>query len=332
MQTKPYCWVALWLATLAAPAAAQPAGEANTNAARELATQAQAAADAGQLAEAEDLYRRAYALYSAPTIAVRHARVLARLGRLVEAEEAYRRTLRAPLDASAPEPFRAAVEVARTELAELTPRIPKLRVVPLHSGKPIRGAEVKVDGERLAPALVGVAYKVDPGEHEISTGSTSRKVTLAERQVLAVEIEAPAEAGGAASAAPEPAGGSPGPRRAPARAEAPPPPAGTPTLAWISLGVGAAGLATGVVAGMLATSRYSAAEEACPARRCVEGSSGASDLEAFRSLRTVSTVGYVVGAIGVGAGVTLWLTAPSAEGPATQAFVGVGHAGIRGSF
>lgn len=324
---------ALALATTG-PLAAQPADDTRVNAARDLATQGQAAADAGKLPEAEDLLRRAYALYAAPTIAVRHARVLARLGRLVEAEEAYRRTVRAPLEASAPEPFRAAVEVARTELAELGPRIPRLRVVPRHAGKPARDAEVTVDGERLAPALVGVAYKVNPGEHVVATQLAQKRVTLAERQELVVEIEAPA------AAAPQGSGGAPGGAEpaaerapgAPPPREAAPEARGSSTLAWVSLGVGAAGLGAGLVTGLLATRRYSAAEEACPDHRCVEGSAGADDLEAFRSLRTGSTIGYVVGLIGAGAGVTLLLTAPSATTPETHAYVGLGHAGVGGSF
>ena len=76
------------------------------------------------------------------------------------------------------------------------------------------------------------------------------------------------------------------------------------------------------------------AESSCPNDKCVEGSSGADDVDAFRSLRTVSTVGYVIGAIGVGAGVTLWLTAPKpAEKTArVGAWVGPSSAGLRGAF
>jgi allophanate hydrolase subunit 1 len=58
------------------------------------------------------------------------------------------------------------------------------------------------------------------------------------------------------------------------------------------------------------------------------------DLDAFHSMRTVSTVSYVVGAIGLVAGGVLWLTAPPAH-PArasAQVWLGPGSAGIGGRF
>jgi hypothetical protein len=74
----------------------------------------------------------------------------------------------------------------------------------------------------------------------------------------------------------------------------------------------------------------------------VDGSQGAKDLDAFRSLRTVSTIGYVVGGVGIAAGVTLLLTAPESK-PAAEAhaaldtprwtpYVGLGSAGVAGTF
>jgi len=101
----------------------------------------------------------------------------------------------------------------------------------------------------------------------------------------------------------------------------------------VCLGAGATGLGVGVVTGLMATSKHNTAEDQCPGGNCVDGSAGAEAVDSFRSLRTVSTIGYVVGALGVGAGVTLWPTAPKHEAtPRMGAWVGPARAGIRGTF
>jgi hypothetical protein len=105
------------------------------------------------------------------------------------------------------------------------------------------------------------------------------------------------------------------------------------TWAYVGFGVGGAGLGTGVVAGLLAANRHSSAQENCPEGKCAAGSSGAKDVDAFRSLRTVSTVSYVLGIAGVGAGVTLMLTAPKPkEASFVRPYVGVGRVGVQGRF
>ncbi|MGE3673570.1 MAG: hypothetical protein AB7K71_28105, partial [Polyangiaceae bacterium] len=78
------------------------------------------------------------------------------------------------------------------------------------------------------------------------------------------------------------------------------------------------------------------AESECPDLKCERGSQGESDLQSFRDLRTVSTIGYIVGAVGIAAGGVLWFTtAPSADAKAASRvtpYVGLGHAGVWGSF
>ena len=105
------------------------------------------------------------------------------------------------------------------------------------------------------------------------------------------------------------------------------------TLAFVGFGVGVVGLGVGIGAGLAASSKHSSAEDGCTGGKCVEGSSGADDVDSFRQLRTISTVGYIVGAVGIGAGVTLWLTAPKSKTAArTGAFVGPSSVGVRGAF
>lgn len=322
---------------LAAPLHAQPVDDATKNAARELAAQAADAFQKGDYARAQDLYHRAYALVPAPTLALREARALEKLGRLVEAVEAYVRTTRTGLTADSPDAYRQAVQEAHDELAKLRPRVPKLKIV-------VKGRDgneelsVTLDGKSMKTALIGVEQPVNPGRHEVvatahgKSGTADLSVAEGERKTLTVAladdpnaVPTPAEpetSTGPAPTAPTPA--------EPGKDE----PAGSMqrTLGWVGLGVGAAGLGVGVVTGLMASSKHASAEESCPDQRCAEGSSGADDLEAFRSLRTVSTIGYAVGIVGVGAGVTLLLTAPKSSHAGVSPWIGVGSAGVAGRF
>src|SRR4026207_1009908 len=76
--------------------AAEPDAEMRTTA-RELAREAAELAQAGKCDAAIDMFRRAYPLAPAPTIAVHEARCLAQLGRLLEAVDRYELVQRSPM-------------------------------------------------------------------------------------------------------------------------------------------------------------------------------------------------------------------------------------------
>src|SRR5204862_8115848 len=105
-------------------------------------------------------------------------------------------------------------------------------------------------------------------------------------------------------------------------------------LGWTGVAVGGAGLAVGVAAGIAAAGRQSDLEGECSGPRCP--SSAQHDIDAYRTLRTVSTIGYVTGAIAAGVGVTLLITAPGAPRSPPRAtiepWLGAGRGGVRGSF
>jgi len=307
-------WVLAFGILIPAAAEAQEhVDDATKNAARDLAQRAAQAYESGDHRTAQDLFRRAYALVPAPTLSVREARALEKMGLLVEAAEAYVRTSRTRLDASAPDVFKQAV--------------------------PDSPAEVTMDGRKLRPELVGVESPANPGLHQLtattsSGAGASAEVTLAEGESKSVLLRL--EAGKAASITPV----APASPRTGTTAQTTPAPGsgGSPgktqrTLAYVSLGVGAVGLGAGVITGLMASSRHSSAEEKCPDGRCIAGSDGADDLDAFRSLRTVSTIGYVVGLVGAGAGITLLLTSPaSREAAWVSPYVAPSSAGVTGAF
>ena len=107
-----------------------------------------------------------------------------------------------------------------------------------------------------------------------------------------------------------------------------------PQRLWgiVALGAGGVGLAVGVAEGLRAVDKKSALDRACPGGRCPRTSR--EDLDAFRSARTISTVGYGVGIACVAAGAVLVITAPRARstGEGTHLWIAGTTGGIGGAF
>jgi hypothetical protein len=113
------------------------------------------------------------------------------------------------------------------------------------------------------------------------------------------------------------------------------------TAGWVTLAVGAAGVAAGGVTGILAmVQRKDAnASDVCENDYCSSG--GYDRVDSVNTLRTVSTVSFIAGGVVLGAGAALLLTAPrerSRERPATSRgarvtpWLGVGSVGVTGTF
>ncbi|MCA9631243.1 MAG: tetratricopeptide repeat protein [Myxococcales bacterium] len=331
MLRLPFAVLLLASLTATSPCFAQSSEDERRNAARDFGIQGNEAYDAGDYAKAVDLYRRAQSLYPAPTLSVRLGRSLVKLGRLVEAEEAYVKTLRYPLAGDAPSVFKQAMEVAKADLAELSPRVPRLKVSVIGS----EDATVTLNGVRLEKALIGIQRKVDPGSYKIRADApgaepVEKTLEIAEGARESVTLTLKVDPNAVPPAGPR-AGDPQGSGVDVAPAEE-----GRSPLPFVALGVGGVGLVVGVVTGLMANSKHSSAESECPGSKCERGSQGEADLQAFRDLRTVSTIGYVVGVVGVAAGGVLWFTtAPASDSKRTahvSPYVGLGQAGVWGKF
>jgi hypothetical protein len=108
-----------------------------------------------------------------------------------------------------------------------------------------------------------------------------------------------------------------------------------PALAYVSFGVGAAGIGTGAIAGLLAATKRSDAE--CPGSKCTAGSEGAKDVDLYRGLHVASAIGFGVGLVGALGGVTLLFLSPSQrkkerQSAGLQLFIGPQRAGLKGRF
>jgi hypothetical protein len=322
--------------SLSRGAQAEPVDDKTRNAARSLAEQGRDVYDKGDFERARDLFHRAYALVPAPTIALYEGRSLAKLGRLVQAQEAYLRAVRTQLNADSPEPFRKAVHEAEGEEVALEPRIPKVTLT--ISGPGAQGPEltVTVDGEPTKPELLGVEMPINPGPHVVlaaALGGDQARVpfSIDERERKSVEIKVAAAK--IAKAAPPPP--PPVEKAPPSEKPAASPSSWQKPAAFAAGGVGVVGLATGIITGSMAAARYSDAKSQCPNHVCVEGSAGQDKLDSFRSLRTVSTIGYIVGGVGLAASITLFVLLPSdhAEGTASAGvWLGANGGGVMGAF
>jgi hypothetical protein len=162
--------------------------DAERAAARELFKEGDDLQRAGKMAEALDKFQRAQKVYSAPTNELRIAQCQAALGKLAESAESYRTVLRMPLPAGSPPAFQAAAEQAKTELAQVEPRVPKLvvQVAPANANP-----QLLIDGQSVSAALVGEPLPLDPGTHRVRVvaqgfSSSDQDAILRERETTTV--------------------------------------------------------------------------------------------------------------------------------------------------
>ncbi len=318
----------------------QPQAE-NVAAARSLGLQGIKLADAGDCKGAIEKLSRAESLYHAPSILGRLGECQVNVGQVVVGTENLNRVVREELAANAPKAFRDAQTRAKGVLNSALPKIAHLTVkVDPPDAKP----SVTVAGAAIPAALIGVERPTDPGTHEVvvtAPGYLAQKttVTLTEggSQELALKLEKdPATVAATPPPAPPPVVVAPPPA----------PPSDTSskknnTLAYVALGVGGAGLLVGGVTGFLALGKKSDLD-GCQDKKCP--SSEESTLDSAKSLATVSTVGFAVGFVGVGAGIVLLLTGNNSasasvarpklayHGVKVEPWFGGNSAGLNGTF
>lgn len=325
---------------------------------------ARAAASAGAKAfnekhwqESIKLFKKAESIIDAPTQLIYIARAYVHLGKLVKAREVYLRIQRTPLKPHAPAVFAKAKREAEKDLRALEPRLAHV-TLSVHGAT---GGKVTItqDGTTIPGALVGVPLPIDPGDHTFSAKAGTQvaapvKVHLSEGQSTAVTLKL---------AAPQPAAS---PAAAPSdttkpnsAAAAPPPPSasadqsaeashGNSTLRYLSFasfGVGALGIAGGIVFTLKGSNKQKDADSLYN-QLCSKGCLPAQQAQVTSldndasSAKTLGVVGFVVGGVGVVGGITLLLLSNKSSRSSTAAsagldvrpWIGVGSAGVRGTF
>lgn len=313
----------------ARPSMAQgaPENESARTQARELGKKGQDAFDGKNFAQSEDDFRKADALFHAPTLVLGLARAQAAQGKVVEAWESYHRIVLEGVTTSPA--FARALDEAKAEMTAVEARRSKVVLTVTGTDQ----AHVTLDGAPIKNEALGVERLVDPGPHSVKAAAAGFKdfatdFTVAEGATQSVAIVMTAEASAQGASSPPPSGGS---------TTTPPPAAAEGTRskvpALIGFGVGGAGLVLGAVTGGLALGKHSTLKNECPGGVC--GPNASSDLSSYHTMGTLSTVGFIVGGVGAVAGAVLLFVGPKSS-PKSSAwvmpFVGPGSAGVVGRF
>jgi hypothetical protein len=327
--------LALSLGIVVAPEArAQSDGDRAT--ARALGQEGQQALDAKDYPTAEDRFRRADKMVHAPTLMLGLGRALAAEGKFVEAQESYNRIIREGLPPGAPDVFKHALDDAKREVETVAPKVAAVTItVKAAAGSDIPDPQVVLDEHPVNSASLGVRRAIDPGAHVLRASADGYKpgelkFTVPEggsfMAPLSLEKDLTAPV---AAATPAVAPASP----APAADMSEHPSSTRKMLPWIGFGVGAAGLVLGGVTGILAISKHSTLSDECKGG-CAPGQPQ-SDLSAYHTMGTLSTVGFIVAGVGAAAGVVLLVTEPKSApttGLQVSPVIGLGSLGATGTF
>ena len=317
-------------ATVSSNASAEPS-LSDRETARALMDEGDAKRDKGDFKAALKSYEAADAIMHVPTTGLEVARAQAQLGLLLEARETLGRLGRLPPKPGEPAAFAGARKTAESLMAEIGARIPSVTVLATN-GEPGQTTVIVFDNEVVPPAASQVPRRVNPGRHSIvaRSGSLEKKqdIDVAERESKTVTIDLrPAAARPVDSSDTSPAprsGASPIPK----------------ILIYGGFGLGAVGIGVGAITGILSFSKASEVKDQCTNDVCPAKLQG--DLDSAKSLGTISTIAFVAGGVGVGAGVlglVLKSTESSSESPpaATAKLtlrpdVGPTWMGLHGSF
>lgn len=316
--------------------------------------------EAGRYVEAVDLFGRAEQLVHAPTHLLFIARSLTKLGRFVEARENYLKIGRERLAPNAPPAFRRAQSDAETELSQIQGRIGTVTIAVQGDTS---GAELIMDHAVLSAAVIGIPFPVDPGSHvfQVRAGSdVSPEVTVkvgeGERQSVNLRLERSAasaraaggtETGAAGSAAS--GGASDNSRLSDSSGSAPAAQDGGSShkvqniLGISALAVGAVGIGLGTFWTIRAMDERSLADQVF--QRCNPSMSCGmrekdyidhQDARYRKFLRHHAIPSFIVGGVGVAAGIVLLLVHPgdssASTAPRFQVTGGADWIGVAGKF
>jgi hypothetical protein len=330
-RTSLACITTAVVLSFASPALAEPS-LADRETARSLMDEGDRKRDAGDLKGALKSYEAADAIMHVPTTGIEVARTQIALGMLLEARETLGRILRSPVKPNEPAPFTAARKAADTLNAELGPRIPAIQVVIQNADQ--GQAQISIDNEQIPPAASSVPRKVNPGAHVVlvKVGSADKQVDVmvAEGETKTVTVDfadlrppepsSPQDQGSGLGVLPK-------------------------VLMFGGFGLGAVGIGVGAVTGLMSIAKTNDLQKECPENNCPRGYQ--SRIDEATGLGNISTAAFIVGGVGVAAGVVGIIlsnnekkepTTPAAKSPSpfgpdhVRAVLGPSYVGLAGAF
>jgi hypothetical protein len=211
-------------------------------------------------------------------------------------------------------------KVSATQKAALTPQVPYVTLVLRDAPA---GTTVKWDDVVFNLPALGVPLPVNPGDHTATTqlpgggGNLVTHVTIARGERKQVDLKLPPSGSAKPAAA---AAAVVSATTAPAAASAPPaddPQASGSRKPFIygAAGVGALGIIVGSITGLVVIGKKGTIEDNCVETSC--NAVGKEAADSAQTLGTVSTIGFGVGIVGLGAAAVMLLTEPPKTGAAT---------------
>ncbi|HEY8079647.1 MAG TPA: hypothetical protein VIF62_36200 [Labilithrix sp.] len=221
--------------------------------------------------------------------------------------------------------YERTAQAASDERAALAPKLGFLEIDVSHASD---ATTLKVGTDEVRRGGWSEPIPVLPGSADVvletpGHAPVTRTVTLAPGEKKQLAIDAAADAPEPASKPPEvTADTSTGTSKQTLR-----------TLAYVAGGVGVVGFVTFAIFGLKSSSTFSDLEKACPNNRCPPGHD--DDISSGKTQQTVANVGLVLGIVGAGAGVTLFLLSrddKKPDAPTTGVALGPSWIGLKGAF
>jgi hypothetical protein len=330
---------------LAGPAVARAAGVSPIDANAEQKKRATAHFIVGKRAlESHDWENAVSELYASleevdsPNARLELARALRDSGKLAEAWTEFGRAAETATKlAPNEERYAKTAEAASSERQDVAGKLAFVEVTVTHAPA---DATLKVGDRTVVADDWSAPFPVLPGAIDVVVASAAgaelarRTVNVSVGQSTPVSLDAQPPPSGAGKATTDTSDDE---KPEPAAQPLAPPPDASPknrkslrTAAYVTGGVGVAGLATFAVFGLLSNSTYNDLKSACP-HGCPPDKQ--NEVDSGITQQTVANVGLAVGLFGLAAGTTLFLLSPPprTQTPAAAIIVGPGYFGVRGA-
>jgi hypothetical protein len=289
----------------------------------------------GKCTEAIAILKQAAAIKESAEILLHMGECQAKTGKLRDALA----TLEKGQDVAKQEKDKASQQAIATKLEQLRGRVP---TVTLKVPSDVSGVSAKIDDEAIASEKLSAPIPLDPGDHTIAVTaeggkSFSKKVSLAEKDAIEVNVELGSSGGGGTTTAP-----SSGDKGEDKGGDEPKRSGTIPLGTWIAGSAALALAVGGIVAFAVAGSEASDGEDQCAKQKECDQAA----IDSVHQLDTAALALWIGAGIGVGVAVGFYIldqpkgsrdrTGP----PATVArpiqsariLVGPGSVGLSGSF
>jgi hypothetical protein len=315
------------MGVVGAPVLAQ-ASESNKAAAEALFNEARNLMTAGRYDEALAKLKASQNLDPALGTLLNIAECYEKLGRTASAWAQYREIVSLARQAGSKE----REEFAENKAKGLEPRISKLAINLKPGAGDASGMKITRDGEVVSAAELAVPIPVDPGKHVIEVTAPGKEpwsltVEIGEgSSVKEIEIPALSNAEGGGDAGGDvPGDKGPSPQESSDGS-------GQRIAGLVVAGVGVVGVGLGAFFGLQASSSWSDAKKECTAYPYGCSPKGISLQKDAESQGTISTIGFIVGGVGLAGGAVLFFTAGSGKKESVSLGVGPGNVTIKGTF